>query len=87
MLQPDSDSVQTRSLHVTAAEGEKKSKAFFSPAQERVEVGFFQVVICASCGYTEWYANDFDHLKELQHRPELGVRLVNSDPGDTKPYR
>lgn len=48
----------------------------------RVEAGSFQAMICAECGYTEWYAYNFERLKEIP-----GARLVGDDQGDAGPYR
>ena len=49
---------------------------------ERISAGSFQVIICAACGYTEWYANDFERLGEIP-----GARLIGDDRDDAGPYR
>lgn len=48
----------------------------------RVSAGAFQVVVCAACGYTEWYAYNLENLKNMP-----GARLVGPASGDTGPYR
>lgn len=53
----------------------------------RRKVGYFQTIICESCGYTEWYAQDIEALKELAGEPTAGVRLVDGEPGSSGPFR
>jgi len=48
----------------------------------RISPGSFQVIVCAECGYTEWYAYNFDGLKDVP-----GARLVGDDNSDCGPYR
>lgn len=50
--------------------------------EKQISPGCFQVIVCAACGYTEWYAYDLERLKEI---PE--ARLVGDDQGDAGPYR
>ena len=50
-------------------------------------VGRFQAIICAQCGYTEWYAHQLELLNERAKDPSSGVRLVISEPGSQGPYR
>lgn len=56
--------------------------ASFLPNERRIDVGSFQVIICAACGYTEWYAYDIERLKDIP-----GVRLVGPNPAKGGPYR
>jgi hypothetical protein len=69
------DSQRAFPMPVTAHE--VSGAGFFG--QGRVSAGFFQVVVCANCGYTEWYAYELERLKEIP-----GARLVGADVG---PYR
>jgi hypothetical protein len=50
-------------------------------------VGLFQSIICAQCGYTEWYAYDMDWLATLASIPGAHVRFVNGEPGSSGPFR
>lgn len=49
---------------------------------DRISPGAFQTIICAACGYTEWYAYNFEGLKDVP-----GARLVGDDSSDGGPYR
>ena len=49
---------------------------------ERIPVGSFQVVICAACGYTEWYAYNLERLKDIP-----GARFVGPNAANSGPYR
>lgn len=49
---------------------------------QRISPGSFQIFVCAACGYTEWYAYDFERLAEVP-----GARLVGDDNADAGPYR
>jgi predicted nucleic-acid-binding Zn-ribbon protein len=51
-------------------------------ATTRISAGSFQVIVCATCGYTEWYAYNLENLKNMP-----GARLVGPASGDTGPYR
>jgi hypothetical protein len=48
----------------------------------RVSAGSFQVIVCAACGYTEWYAYNLENLENMP-----GARLVGPRSGETGPYR
>lgn len=50
--------------------------------QNRVEVGSFQIIICAACGYTEWYAYNLENLAKIP-----GARLVGPSRPGNDPYR
>ena len=47
--------------------------SFFGPRP----VGKFEAVICAKCGFTEWYAVG---LEELQPDPTHGVHFIDNEP-------
>lgn len=50
---------------------------FFSEGErETMTVGHYDVFVCSSCGYAEWYAQDFQDLEE---NPEEGVRLLDGE--------
>jgi predicted nucleic-acid-binding Zn-ribbon protein len=46
-------------------------------------IGRFDLYLCARCGYSELYAQDF---KALVHSPEHGVHLMDADV-PAGPYR
>jgi hypothetical protein len=51
--------------------------------ESRVAPGSFQIIVCAGCGYTEWYAHGFERLKDIP-----GARLIGDDSNDDAgPYR
>ncbi len=80
--QPDVDSSnRTWTMAVTSHEIESRRKPRGS-TENRISAGTFQVIVCAACGYTEWYANDFERLAEVP-----GARLVGGDKSDAGPYR
>lgn len=56
--------------------------AGYRPDESRIDVGSFQVIVCAACGYTEWYAYNIERIKDIP-----GARLVGPNPGDGGPYR
>ena len=56
--------------------------AAFRPNEFRIDAGSFQVIICAACGYTEWYAYDIERLKDIP-----GVRRVGPNAENGGPYR
>ena len=64
---------------VVASHWHASAKLFGS---RKVDVGSFQIIICASCGYAEWYASDLEHLKDIPC-----ARLGGVDAGDAGPYR
>ncbi len=47
-------------------------------------IGFFDVFICAACGYTEFYARDFD---DLAVDAEAGINLIDRSGDHAGPYR
>lgn len=49
-------------------------------------VGKFQVIVCTQCGYTEWYAYDFESLKQDLSKLYPKVRLIENEPSGA-PYR
>ena len=55
------------------------------PRNARTVVGTYETWICATCGYTEWFAKDVESLERLSAVTGSGVRIVQSD-GQT-PYR
>jgi predicted nucleic-acid-binding Zn-ribbon protein len=46
--------------------------------------GSFETYICKACGFTEWYAQGFEELRE---DPERGVRSIGDGDDDQGPYR
>ena len=40
-------------------------------------MGKFETVICAGCGFTEWYAMQLDQLRE---EPTRGIYFVDNEP-------
>ena len=46
--------------------------------------GTFETLICAACGYTEWYARA---IKGLKHDPVNGVHFIKNDVEKAGPYR
>lgn len=47
-------------------------------------LGKFDVYLCASCGYSEFYARTFEGLREdVAH----GVRLLDASPAPAGPFR
>jgi len=85
--QPDGDNANyVHPLHVTAIEVPAKKLGVTHGTLFRTHVGSYETWICASCGYTEWYARDPAHLLEkLSKLPDSGVRVVDSTP--VVPYR
>lgn len=52
----------------------------------RTHVGTYETWICAACAYTEWYAQDPEHLlQKLSTTPGSGIRVVDGAP--TTPFR
>jgi hypothetical protein len=49
---------------------------------DRIAVGSFQLIVCAECGYSEWYARDIDNLKHLP-----GAYMIGADADKSGPYR
>ena len=56
-------------------------------SRKRRAVGAFDVLICAGCGYTEWYARDFGDLEELAEDPRHNVRLLDGSGVHSGPHR
>jgi predicted nucleic-acid-binding Zn-ribbon protein len=77
--QPDCDG-QTRAHPLLVTCHEVPGDAWNN--YHRIPVGSFQVVICATCGYTEWYAYDIERLKDIP-----GARLVGPNAPNGGPYR
>ena len=53
-------------------------------------VGSFSILICASCGYVEWFANELADLVALAEQgpaSATGVRLIDADAPEHGPYR
>jgi predicted nucleic-acid-binding Zn-ribbon protein len=51
-------------------------------AIESVEAGTFESWVCASCGYTEWYAKGVEAIRALATVMDTGVRRVVAEaPG------
>jgi len=46
--------------------------------------GNFETLICATCGYTEWYAKS---ISGFQHDPVSGVHFIKNDVEKAGPYR
>jgi len=44
--------------------------------------GTFETLICAGCGYTEWYA-----IGALAEDEKAGVRLIDAEPPRPEGYR
>ena len=40
-------------------------------------MGGFETIVCAACGYTEWYATK---LGELREEPTRGIYFVDNEP-------
>ncbi len=40
-------------------------------------LGGFEALICAECGFTEWYGTG---LAELKHDPAAGVYFIDDEP-------
>lgn len=54
-------------------------------AMHRVSpVGRFDAYVCATCGYSELYAHDFEELRE---NPANGVRLLDGTAAPAGPFR
>lgn len=41
------------------------------------EAGTFQTIVCAGCGFTEWYAVGMENIKE---DPEHGIYFIDLEP-------
>ena len=54
---------------------------FFGPA---ISHGTFETLICARCGFTEWYAKE---LSRLNHDPVNGIHFIKNDVESKGPYR
>ncbi len=46
--------------------------------------GYFDIFVCAQCGYTESYARDIENLKR---DPKRGIFLVDGSLPDGGPFR
>ena len=62
----------------------KTGTGFFSGGERaKQSVGHYDVFVCASCGFAEWYARGLEGLEE---NPADGVRLLDGET-QTDAYR
>ena len=55
----------------------KPDNGFFGTGErKKMNVGTYDVFVCFSCGYTEWYAGE---LEQLEENPEEGVHLIDGE--------
>jgi hypothetical protein len=55
--------------------------------RERVEAGYFEAWICATCGFTEWYARQANEdLARMAQQPGSGVVFLDGE-APASPYR
>jgi len=75
----------TFAAHLTMPSGRTGAQAFLHGAQDRVDVPF-AALVCAACGYTEWYASrdKLAKLADVAARSDA-VRVIE-DP-EPSPYR
>ncbi len=72
-------------LAVTTLETASDTVGLLTDNKYRAVIGRYQAWICASCGFTEWYAKDFEeHLEAAVRARVRGVRLVDRT---RTPYR
>ena len=50
--------------------------AFLGPLDTH-GIGSFETFICKACGFTEWYAHGFEHLKA---DAEEGIQIIDARP-------
>lgn len=54
---------------------------------ERMVAGKFEAWVCASCGYTEWYAKEMnEELEKMSNVPGSGVRRIRREK-ERGPFR
>lgn len=78
-----------RSFDVTGATVFSGKKNMFGGAESEVVVaGPYSAMVCAACGYAEWYASS-GALQTLARMAErgAGVRLVDGDAPPKAPFR
>ncbi|CAN5193256.1 hypothetical protein BH09MYX1_BH09MYX1_57550 [soil metagenome] len=85
--QPDDDSSNVvHGFRVTTVEISREDLGAQSGSSYRTHVGTYETWICSGCGYTEWYAQDPEHLLEkLSKMRGSGVRVVERTT--EAPYR
>lgn len=85
--QPDDDGLNyVHAMTITAVTIPQSQTGSSYGTSFRTHAGTYETWICAACGYTEWYAQDREHmLQKLATIPESGVRIVDGDP--KAPYR
>lgn len=86
--QPSPDSINgVTKMAVTCAEVPAADVGLADDNRYRAEIGRFEAWICASCGFTEWYAKNvtaaFEHLVRLGRH--VHVRVVERPAGT--PFR
>lgn len=53
---------------------------------QRFQAGSFEAWVCGQCGFTEWYAKNFDEFVRIARVRDGGVRRVDARP-QQGPYR
>jgi hypothetical protein len=53
--------------------------AFHGPLDTR-GIGSFETFICRACGFTEWYAHGFEHLRA---DADEGIQVIDARPPST----
>jgi predicted nucleic-acid-binding Zn-ribbon protein len=89
VAQPDDDSLNIiHAMCVTCVACSSEDLGLPERNECRAAVGSFEAWVCTACGYTEWYAKDFQRAlwNYLQRNPH-DVRLVDGDVGSAGPYR
>ncbi len=64
--------------------GGPATRALFGDVERTVTGGRLEAFVCASCGYTEWYAGQLDALETIAKQSDA-VRLI--DRGSTQAFR
>lgn len=78
-----------RSFDVTAGMTPTGGKTVFGGTEmELVVAGPYETIVCAGCGYAEWYVpqHALDKLKRMAEG-RAGVRLVVTDAPPAGPFR
>ena len=57
----------------------------FPSVEPFLHAGKFQIIVCTSCGYTEWWAHDLGKLLAELSKLHPRVRIVDGEP--STPYR
>lgn len=79
-----------RTFDITGAHVSTGEKAFLGGEKTSLELaGPMSAAVCASCGFTEWYATRaaLEKLARMAGRSAGAVRLVEADAPGTVPYR